>query len=262
VLFDLQSPGRRRVIKVVYSLLAILLFVGLVGFGIGSSVSGGGLSDIFGGGGGSSSGFEGDIKDAQAKVDANPKNAQAQLALARLYLQQAQTQLDADPDTGQTVVTSDAEESYNKAADAWDAYLKRKPAKPDAGAALQIAGAFFLLAQNSTSAADARAQVEAAAKAQRVAVDANPSAGNLNNLALYLYFSGETAKADQAAAEAIAKQPKSSQAQLQKQFDSIRKQAKAFQKQVTLELKQGAAGQGNNPLESSGGTLGGGLGGP
>lgn len=265
MLFDLQSPGRRRVIKVVYSVLAALLFVGLVGFGIGSSAAGGGLSDIFSGGGGSAdTGFESEISDAENKVETNPKDAQAQLDLVTLNLQAGNAQLDVDESTGQTVLTSDAEDSFNKAADAWDAYLKLKPAKPDSGAALQIAGTFFLLAQNSTSAADARAQVQAAADAQQVAVDVNPSRGNLGNLAPYLYFAGDFAKADQVAAQAVAKAPKDEQAQLQKQFDAIKKQGEAFETQVKKEQKQGSSA-GSNPLESSGGALGGGagsLGGP
>lgn len=258
MLFDLQSPGRQRVIKVVYTALAILLAVGLVGFGIGSSATGG-ISDIFGGGGGGDTGFESDIEDAQAKVDANPKDEKAQLELATLYLQQGNSQLDADQSTGQTVVTTDAEESFNKAADAWDAYLKQKPAKPDSGIALQLAGTFFLLAQNSTSGADARTQVEAAAEAQQVAADENPSKGNLGNLALYYYFSGEFAKGDAAAAQAISKSSKSEQPGLQKQFESIKKQAEAFEKQLAAEKKQGAQQGGGNPLGGAeGGSLGGG----
>ena len=258
MLFDLQSPGRQRVIKVVYTLLAVLLAVGLVGFGIGSSATGG-LSEIFGGGGSSDTGFEDDIDDAQARVDANPKNERAQLQLATLYLQQGNSQLDADTSTGQTVLTTDAEESFNKAADAWDAYLKQKPAKPDDGIALQIAGTFFLLAQNADSGADARSQVEAAAEAQQVAADQNPSKGNLGNLALYYYFAGEFAKGDQAADQAVAKSTKAEQADLKKQFESIRKQAEAFEKQLAAEKKQGAQQGGSNPLEGGeGGALGGG----
>jgi tetratricopeptide (TPR) repeat protein len=257
VLFDLQSPGRRRIIKVVYSLLAILLLVGLVGFGIGSSVSGGGLSDLFGGGGSADAGFDSQISDAQDKLDANPKNAKAQLELVTLYLQSGNAQLDADQSTGQTIVTSDSEDSFNKAADAWDAYLKLKPKQPDTGAALQIAGTFFLLAQNSTTAADARAQVKAAADAQQVAVDANPSRGNLGNLALYLYFAGEFDKANQVSAEAIAKAPPGQQAQLKKQLDQFQQQGEAFEKQVKQEAKQGAQ-SGANPLDNTGGALGGG----
>ena len=259
MLFDLQSPGRRRIIKVVYAVLAALLFVGLVGFGIGSNVSGGGLSDLFGGGGSADTSFDSEISDAEKKLETNPKDVQARLDLVTLHLQAGNSQLDVDQSTGQTVLTSDAEDSFNKAADAWDAYLKTKPAKPDSGAAMQMAGTFFLLAQNSTSADDARTQVQAAADAQQVAVDVNPSRGNLGNLAPYLYFAGDFAKADQVAAQAVAKAPKGQQAQLQKQFDSIKQQAEAFEKQLKQEQKQGAS-QGSNPLENSGGSLSGGSG--
>jgi len=41
MLFDLRGSGRRRVIKVVYLTLALLLGGGLVLFGIGGDVSGG-----------------------------------------------------------------------------------------------------------------------------------------------------------------------------------------------------------------------------
>lgn len=256
MLFDLQSPGRRRVIKVVYAMLAILLAVGLVGFGIGSDASGG-LSEIFGGSSSTDTGFEDDIEDAEKRVAANPKDAQAQLQLVTLNLQAGNTQLDVDEATQQTVVTSEAEESFNKAADAWDSYLALKPKNPDTTAALQIAGTFFLLAQNSTSAADARTQVKAAAEAQQVAADSNPSRGNLNNLANYLYFAGEFERGDEAARQAIAKAPKDEQADLQKSFDAIKKQAEAFEKQLKAEQKQGAQ-QGANPLEGTGGSLGGG----
>ena len=171
MLFDLQSPGRRRIIKVVYSILAILLAVGLVGFGIGSDATGG-ISDIFSSGGSADTGFEDEIDDAEEKAEANPKDAAAQLELVTLYIQQGDSQLDADEATGQTIVTSDAADSYNAAADAWAAYLALKPPKPDNGAALRIANTFFLLAQNSTSAVEARVQIENAAEAQQVAADA------------------------------------------------------------------------------------------
>lgn len=254
MLFDLQSPGRRRVIKVVYALLAILLAVGLVGFGIGSDATGG-LSEVFGGGS-PDTGFEDEIEDAEKRASEQPRNERAQLELVTLYIQQGNQQLEVDSATGQTSLTPEAEESYGKAADAWDAYLKLKPAKPDDGTALQMANTFFLLAQSQSTAADARAEIENAAEAQQVAVDANPTRGNYGNLALYLFFAGDFAAAEQAVSEAIAKGGKD------KQFSSIRQQAKAFEKQVTQEAKQGAAqgAQGGNPLQGGGGSLGGGRG--
>ncbi len=252
MLFDLQSPGRRRIIKVVYATLAILLAVGLVGFGIGSDATGG-ISDIFNSGGSADTGFEDEIDDAETKAEANPKDAAAQLELVTLYIQQGDGQLDADEATGQTIVTGDASDSYNSAADAWAAYLALKPPKPDTGAALRIANTFFLLAQNSTSAVEARVQVENAAEAQQVAADADASRGNLGNLALYLYFAGRFAEGDQAVAQSVAKTPKAEQGTTRKQLEQIKTQAEAFEKQVAQEKKQGAASEGENPLGGAGG---------
>ena len=50
MLFDLRSGGRRRTVKVVYLGLALLMFVGFVGFGIGSSGLSGGIGDLIGDG--------------------------------------------------------------------------------------------------------------------------------------------------------------------------------------------------------------------
>ena len=51
MLFDLRSGGRRRTVKTVYLGLALLMFVGFVGFGIGSSGLGGGIGDAITGNG-------------------------------------------------------------------------------------------------------------------------------------------------------------------------------------------------------------------
>ena len=52
MLFDLRSRGRRRVVKTVYVFLALLIGVGLVGFGVGTGSNFGGLFSVGGGGGG------------------------------------------------------------------------------------------------------------------------------------------------------------------------------------------------------------------
>lgn len=255
MLFDLQSPGRRRIIKVVYALLAILLAVGLVGFGIGSDATGG-LSEIFTGGSGSETGFEDEIEDAEKRAEQNPRNANAQLELVTLQIQQGNQQLEADEATGQTRLTPEAAESYGKAADAWAAYLKLDPRKPDTGAAIQLANSHFLLAQNADTGTEARTEMENAADAQQVAVDADPSRGNLGNLALYLYFAGDIAAGDKVADRALAETPKDDREASAKQFDQLREQAEAFAKQIEREQKQGAASSQGNPL--GGGAVGGG----
>ncbi len=262
MLFDLQSPRRRRVVQVVFGSLAALFAISFVGFGIGSSGTGG-IFDALGltnSSGPAATSFDDQISDAENKIEQNPRDQQALLELVTLELQAGNSQLDIDQTTGQPSVTSDAEDHFNAAADAWDRYLKLDPAKPDSGAALQMSGAFFLLAQSATTATEAQLQVANAAQAQRVAAEQNPSTGNLNQLALYLYFAGRFAEGDRAAAEAVAKAPAPQRNGLRTQLEQLKKQAKQLEQSVKQEAK--GAAQGGNPLEQGGGALsGGGLGG-
>ncbi|MFN2612535.1 MAG: hypothetical protein ABR536_04095, partial [Solirubrobacterales bacterium] len=187
MLFDLQSPRRRIIVKFVYGGLALLIGGGLILGTFGSS--GGGLLDSIGlgGGGGNSSGFEDQIKTAQEKVSANPADPAAQLELARVHFLAGNSQLDTDPDTGQTQATADSIEEFQRAADAWDAYLKLDPPQPSSNVATLMAQAYLGLAQAATSAGEADTNIKAAAQAQQIVADAKPSQGAFSNLAIYLY---------------------------------------------------------------------------
>src|SRR5579862_4691711 len=77
MLFDLRSRGRRTTVRGVYLLLAVLMGGGLILFGVGTGVSGGGLLNAFGGSGGSSqkaqvSSVE---RSAEKAVKSNPNSA-------------------------------------------------------------------------------------------------------------------------------------------------------------------------------------------
>ena len=85
MLFDLRSRGRRRVIKTVYLFLAILIGVGLIGFGVGTGGNFGGLfSAAANGGGGSGTGnitAERALTKAERAAKASPNSAAAAKAL-------------------------------------------------------------------------------------------------------------------------------------------------------------------------------------
>jgi tetratricopeptide (TPR) repeat protein len=261
MLFDLQSPRRRAAVKVIYATLAVLLGGGLLFFGIGSDATGGlldavGLRDSENN---ASDIYSQEIETAQAALKRNPDNEAARLDLVSLYIQRGNQQLQVDQQTGQSTATPEASTSYNLAADQWDIYLKGNPKNPDSGLALQLANSFFLMAQSSTSASDARIDVDNAAEAQQVAADQNPTVGNLNSLAVYLLYAGKFGEAQAVIARALAKAPAADRKDLQKQFDQVEKSAKAFEKQVATESKTqsqsgGSGAGGSNPL--SGGGLG------
>src|SRR3954465_2924552 len=144
MLFDLKGK-RRRTVQGVYLMLAILMGVGLVAFGIGSGVNGG-LSDLFSGGGGSNKGDEiiqKKIDTANKQLQANPKSTSALAEVIRGHYQLATAQ--SDPNTGQ--FTNDASGALREAAAAWEKYLATNPKKPDLGLARVMVQAYSGLAQ-------------------------------------------------------------------------------------------------------------------
>ena len=77
MLFDLRSPHRRRVIKVVYVFLALLIGGGLIFFGVGRGNNSGGLLSNVGGGGGTANGeaaYTSALKSAEKKAKAAPND--------------------------------------------------------------------------------------------------------------------------------------------------------------------------------------------
>lgn len=267
MLFDLRSPGRRRLIKIIYGALALLMGGGLILFGVGSGGSGG-LLDALGltsGHGSGASGFESQISAAQKRAQLNPKDPTAQLALARIYVEAGSSQEKADPKTGQAAPTPDSVQSFQKAADAWDAYLKLKPTPVDTAGATLIAKADVALAESSTTASQALSSISAAAEAQKIVATAQPSQGSLAQLAIYLYFAGKTAAADQAAGQAQAKAQPGQRSTLAQELSQFKTAAAKFQQQIKAATQapkqgQGPATPGASPFSN---TLGsGGLGGP
>src|SRR3954451_16123137 len=90
MLFDLRSGARRRTVKIVYLGLALLMFVGFVGFGIGSSGLSGSIGDLIRdentGGGGDNAAVDrltAQVNNADRRTKANPSDAAAWAALAQ-----------------------------------------------------------------------------------------------------------------------------------------------------------------------------------
>src|SRR6478735_11288125 len=97
MLFDLRSGARRRTVKVVYLGLALLMFVGFVGFGIGSSGLSGSIGDLIRDNGSTTDGANDavtrlttQVQNADAKTKANPSDEAAWADLARARVRLAQ----------------------------------------------------------------------------------------------------------------------------------------------------------------------------
>jgi hypothetical protein len=288
VLFDLQTPRRRRVVRVVFGGLALIFAISFVFLGVGTGGGGFSFSDLFGGGGGSTStAFDSDIKAAQEKLVTNPNDATALASLVRLHYSAATSSAGSNG-----APTSDGVQHLREAADAWNKYVKASKGNISPSAAVYALNTFDLLARldfstarTDTTTTDALTDINAAvddwksaAQAQQVLIQKQPSKATSNSyatLAQYLYLAGDTKGGDQAAAQ--AKGVKGADAST---IDSQLNQIKALGKQLQTAIKkltqqqqqsqsQGATGGsaggtsgGANPLNGLGtGGLSGGSGG-
>jgi tetratricopeptide (TPR) repeat protein len=224
VLFDLSSPGRKNIIRVVYGVLALLFLIGFVGFGIGGELGGGGIVDSLTGGGGNgdtAEQFEQQIEDAEAALETNPADEKALATLAEYRYLSGQAQLDIDEATGAPVLTEEARGEFEAAIDAWTRYLETDPRKPDVGAAGQVVQAYVLLGN-----------AEGAADAQEILAEANPSAGTFSTLAYYRYADFDFKRGDEAAALAVENANENQRKSVEKQLDQLRESAVQQEKRI------------------------------
>src|SRR3954468_20641672 len=152
MLFDLRSAGRRRTVKTVYLGLALLMFVGFVGFSIGSSGLSGGIVDAITGNGSSGGGDNAATKRLESQITAAKRKAQtspsepaawAELARARLRYSSVGDNFDA----AKSDFTPAGKAQLSAAGTAWDKYLALNPPKPDEGLARQMIQAFLSLSK-------------------------------------------------------------------------------------------------------------------
>ncbi|MGH2983587.1 MAG: hypothetical protein ACRDK5_04930, partial [Solirubrobacterales bacterium] len=251
MLFDLRSPGRRNLIRVVYGALAVLMGGGLIFFGIGGS-GGGFLSDVGGGGGGGDGNpFEDQISDAEAKLQQNPQDTVTLAELTQLHYQAGSNQIEVDQDTGAQSLTDEGEQQLQQAADSWDRYLRltqKGGTSPATGVSLVAVQTFSVLADTSFSRAltatsgtdaldsanDAVTSWSDAAEAQRILTDAQPAGQAYANLAFFLYRSGDIEGGDQAAAQASLVAKGNEKASIEQQL----KQTKTQGEQLTQAIAQ------------------------
>jgi hypothetical protein len=248
MLFDLRGK-RKRLIQVIYAMLAVLMGSGLVLFGIGGS--GNGLLDSIGGGGGSGSttgGFDDRATKIEHQLRRAPQNQQLLLQLARVRFLAGNTEVQAhtDPTTGQQTFTDTAINEFDKSASAWERYLKTKPKQPDVNVAAVVVQAYQALND-----------AHGAAETEKLVVAKHPSTGGYASLALFLYADGKFAEGDAAASKARSLAPKAKRTLVRQQLAQLRVRAKKFLvQQKKAQQAQKATGQ--NPLQNPLGPLGGG----
>src|SRR5271154_1045901 len=214
MLFDLRGRHRRRAVRVIYIGLALLIGVGLVGFGIGGGFggSGGGLLNAANSNEGSSSAsFSNQIKKYEKLTKEQPTNASAWENLANAQLHEA----GGEKYVTSSGVTSKGKELFAQVAHSWNTYLSLDPTKPNAELAERMVTVFGEEGLNEPAAAGAVLQIVVAARPTSAALYAS--------LAEYAYKAHNTRVGDLAAEKAISLAPAAERAHLKSELAAIKK---------------------------------------
>ncbi len=224
MLFDIRGR-RKHVVRVVYAILALLMGASL--FLVVGPVNIGGLV------GNSTSTEASKVLDEQAegveaKLQRHPDNPNLWLALARTRVAAGNALVEVNPQTGEPLVTPEAQQDFDRATEAWGLYLKRTD-KANPSVALLMANTYVTLARSGISVEEIAANLKGAAAAQRLATEARPSVGLLTTLATYEYFNGNFKAADRAGEEAKSKASAEEKKQVEEQLAEYRKRGKQWE---------------------------------
>ena len=256
MLFDIRGR-RKRVVQVVYALLAFIMaaslffVVGPVNFGnlLGNSDPGGG-SNI----------YEDQAQTIERKLAKDPHNEDLLLRDVKIRNLAATSEIQTDPSTGQqTGITEEGLNDYRKAADAWLRYAKLKPAEPNTNIAQLAATALFYTAATS-SALDFKDYMEGAAQAQALYAETHPDLNSYLKLAQYRFYSGDLAGGAEAGRKASQVAPSAQRSAVAQVVKQYRSDGLTVKKELAKASKFNPAGGGKQALANPlGGLSGGGL---
>lgn len=262
MLFDLRGR-RKRVIQVIYVILAILMAASLVVIGMP-----GGLSPW--GNGGTS--VNTDVakanleraEEVQQQLVAKPNNPNLTVELIRARFAAGQSLYETDSETGAASITDEAVTQYELAAESWAKYLRLTKNQPDPEVAQLMATVLFNLSAGSTV-AQFQANIADAAIAQGFVADdaikqqkqgGASAASQLTTLAMYQLYAQKYDAADKTLQKALAAtEDDAEKKQIRQTFNSTRQDAKRVGKQIDQAVKQ-ARKDGGKSLENPLGSLG------
>jgi tetratricopeptide (TPR) repeat protein len=253
MLFDLSSPGRKNVVRVVFGFLALLFAGSFIFLGIGTEGGFNPLESVFGGSSNSTAdAFEQQIEDAEKAVEEDPQDEKALTELILLRAQSGSSQLEVDEETGQPIgLTEESRSEYEKVVSTWQAYLDVKPKEVDPAAGNAAVLAYRYLGD-----------IDGAISAQEQLAKSEPSGSSYGALASFLYTDLQIKEGDKARERALEESNAETGKLIEKQLGTIRKQAVKFEKQQAKLPDTGEGGSseladpfGNLSPTSPGGTL-------
>jgi len=213
MLFDLRGRHRRRAVRIIYTGLAILMGVGLVGFGVGGGFGGGGLlSAASNNEGSNAASFANQIKKYEKLTKAQPNNVSAWENLANAQLHEAGGEAYVSSTGG---VTSKGKELFTQVAHSWASYMALNPPKPNPELAQRMVTVFGEEGLNEPAAAVQVLQIVVAARPTSAALYAS--------LAEYAYKAHNARVGDLASEKAISLAPAAQRPRLRTELIALKK---------------------------------------
>ena len=230
MLFDLRGKGRRRTVRVIYIGLALLIGVGLVGFGVGGGFGGGGLLSAATnneGSGGTS--YQAQISKYRKQIKKNAHDASAWEGLARNLLHEAA----GEAFVTSSGLTSKGHQIFEEAAEAYNGYLALEPKKPNLELTKDMLRIYGEEGLN---------QASQEVNLLQVIVSAEPSnASYYSALAEYAYKAKNPRLGDLAGEKAISLAPVSDRTKLKDELAEVKKDAEKEEKKASSSTTSTAA---------------------
>ena len=209
MLFDLRGRGRRNTVRVIYIGLALLIGLGLVGFGIGGGFGGGGILSAASNNESSSNGasFAGQIAKYRKQTVRHPTDLSAWEGLTKALLHEA-------GGLDQNGLTPRGRELYKEAAQSWSSYLALNPRNPNPELAQLMVAVFDEEGLN---------QPAQAVQALQLVVTARPNSAALYaDLAEYAYKAHNERVGDLASEKAVSLAPAADQARIKTELAEVK----------------------------------------
>ena len=212
MLFDLRGRGRRRTVRVIYMGLALLMGVGLVGFGIGGGFGSGGLFNAASQNEGSANAtYSAQIKKYEKLTKQQPQNLEGWEKLAKFQLNEA----GGEAFVTSSGLTSKGRELFTKIAQTWSSYLALNPPKPNPLLTQQMLRIFGEEGLNRPA--------DEVQVLQLVVAEKPTNAAYYAQLARYAYLAKNMRVGDLAAAKAVSLAPAVQRQRVKTELAALRK---------------------------------------
>jgi hypothetical protein len=228
MLFDLRGRGRRGTVRIIYIGLALLMGVGLIGFGIGGGFGGGGILNAASNNeGANSASFSKQIEKYRKLAQRQPSNAEAWEKLTEAQMHEAGGEAFVNPTTG---LTSKGKVLFHEASESWTRYIALKPPTPSVKLAKDVLRLYDEEGLNEPA---------KAVEVLEIIVASDPeSAAYYGDLAAYAYKAKNESIGDLAAAKAVTLAPSSQRQRLKRELAALKTE---FIKSSTSTTKTGTS---------------------